>query len=278
MAKRWDKNSIILDARKFTSRTEWKDHSGGAYEAAKRNGWFEDAVAHMVLLAPHGVWNEDSIRQDALLYSSKSEWREKNSTTYLISWKHGWLEKFSSHMIRRKKGPTKWTKDDILNEAKKYKTRSEWATANSSSYTLALNQGLSSEACAHMGPKSGVSIPEQEVRELIQKIHPKADKINMRVDDPSIPAKRFEIDVYIPNLNKGVEFNGTYWHSVEGLKKSRSHWSDDQLARYDEIKKNYFLSKNIEILQIKESDWKINKDVQIAKIVDFIGGKDGKKE
>ena len=48
---KWNtKQSVLDDARKYQTRAEWMRMSSGAYEAAKKNDWFEEAVAHMKVL------------------------------------------------------------------------------------------------------------------------------------------------------------------------------------------------------------------------------------
>ena len=44
---KWNKDAVLQDASKYKFKKEWNENSSGAYEAAKNNGWFEEAVAHM---------------------------------------------------------------------------------------------------------------------------------------------------------------------------------------------------------------------------------------
>ena len=53
-----------------------------------------------------------------------------------------------------------------------------------------------------------------------------------------------EIDVYIPDFNLGIEFNGTYWHSH--LHKNKN---------YHKEKSDYFKSKGINIFHVWEYQW-----------------------
>ena len=59
-----------------------------------------------------------------------------------------------------------------------------------------------------------------------------------------------EIDIYLPKLNIGFEFNGIYWHSDERLDNN-----------YHLNKTNYFKEKNIRIIHIWEDDWDNNRDI-----------------
>jgi predicted GIY-YIG superfamily endonuclease len=44
------KQAVLADARNYQTRAEWGKKSCGAYEAAKKNGWFNEAIAHMKVL------------------------------------------------------------------------------------------------------------------------------------------------------------------------------------------------------------------------------------
>ena len=59
---------------------------------------------------------------------------------------------------------------------------------------------------------------------------------------------KYEIDIYLPELNIGFEFNGVYWHSEKF--KSKNYHID---------KTDYFKDKGIRIVHIWEDDW-VNKE------------------
>lgn len=69
-----------------------------------------------------------------------------------------------------------------------------------------------------------------------------------------------EIDIYLPDLNIGFEFNGLYWHSE--LNKSNSYHSD---------KYKYFEKIGISIIGIWEDDWKYKKDIIKSMIINKLG-------
>jgi len=62
--------------------------------------------------------------------------------------------------------------------------------------------------------------------------------------------RNLELDVWIPSLNKAIEYNGEYWHSFPNSIKN------------DQIKSNQCKEKNIDLLIIGENDW-INNNKQI---------------
>lgn len=70
----------------------------------------------------------------------------------------------------------------------------------------------------------------------------------------------FELDIFMPNLNRAVEYNGIYWHKD----KTR-----------DLLKQQLCKSKDIELLTIWENEWKMQTRVCKNKIMKFIFNKGG---
>jgi hypothetical protein len=69
-----------------------------------------------------------------------------------------------------------------------------------------------------------------------------------------------EIDIYLPELNLGFEFNGLYWHS-EQFKEKNYHLN----------KTNYFKEKGIRIIHIWEDDWSFKQDIIKSQIRNLLG-------
>ena len=88
------------------------------------------------------------------------------------------------------------------------------------------------------------SFKELELKEFIQSIYD-GQIISSYKDE-------LEIDIYLPELNIGFEYNGIYWHSDKFLNKN-----------YHVNKTEFFKNKGIRIIHIWEDDW-INKS-QIIK-------------
>lgn len=87
-----------------------------------------------------------------------------------------------------------------------------------------------------------VSIKEKELYKYIRNIYNGEIIENYR--------DGLEIDIYLPKLNIGFEFNGLYWHSDKFSKKER-HLE----------KLNYFKERNIKIYYIWEDDWDFKTDI-----------------
>lgn len=69
-----------------------------------------------------------------------------------------------------------------------------------------------------------------------------------------------EIDIYLPKLNLGFEFNGLYWHSEVNKEKN-----------YHLNKTNFFKEKGIQVIHIWEDDWDYKKDIIKSQILNILG-------
>ena len=64
-----------------------------------------------------------------------------------------------------------------------------------------------------------------------------------------------ELDLYLPDYNLGIEYHGLYWHA--DINKGKN---------YHKEKYEYFKYKNIDVIQIFESDW-VHKQSIIKSII-----------
>jgi hypothetical protein len=68
------------------------------------------------------------------------------------------------------------------------------------------------------------------------------------------------LNIYLPDLNLGFEFNGLYWHSE--LFKERN---------YHQEKTKYFSEKGIRIINIWEDDWDNRRSILESQIRNWLG-------
>jgi hypothetical protein len=92
------------------------------------------------------------------------------------------------------------------------------------------------------------SIKESELFEFISKVYNGSIITNYK--------DYYEIDIYLPDLNLGFEFNGIWWHS-DKYKDSNYHIN----------KSKYFEERNIRIIHIWEDDWLYKKEIIKSQIL-----------
>jgi hypothetical protein len=122
--------------------------------------------------------------------------------------------------------------------------------------------------------KRGGSKPEMELLSIIQETFSDARKHTIRKlkIENKLFIRWFELDIFIPTIMKGIEFDGRYSHSFKCMRNdpAKRAWSNDDICNYHEIKDAAFLSHGISVIHIKEEDWLKDKNTCIKKCLDFL--------
>lgn len=268
--KKWYKENVLEDAKKYSYVTEWAKASAGALDAAKDRGWYDEATAHMVNRQVQVVWTPESILKDLRKGETTVEWRARNPSAYNAARKLGILENITGSPLRDQVEP--WTAESVMNNVGYYEQVTTWIKENPSAYHYARKHGLLSEIYGRLKRIGGTSTSEQHILSYVKSKYPKAHSTRFANKNPRYPATRYELDIYIPELRKGIEFDGTFHHSEEGLKRGRPSWTDEQIKDYHKDKDAFFEERDIKVIHIKEEEWTTNKDECLAVIERFIAG------
>lgn len=148
----WTKERCIEAGKKCRTKSEFIKFYNGAYASSLKNGWYDEVSAHMISpIAKPQKWDFNKVQTEALKYSTRNEFALKCYPAYNYARKNKILNKVCSHMVH----PTplrKWTLEALKKEAKKYNSRSEFQSKNSSAYSIAAKENLLDEICVHMNP------------------------------------------------------------------------------------------------------------------------------
>jgi len=134
-----------------------------------------------------------------------------------------------------------------------------------SSYRTTTNNLVNSDVCIcpncnseyfEIVEKSGVSNLEKELTEYVKKVYD-----GNILENTPIPNSRKTIDIYLPDLRIGIEFNGLYWHG-EFNKPSKTYHKD---------KKKLCKENNILLINIWEDDWRERQDIVKSLISNKLG-------
>jgi len=124
--------------------------------------------------------------------------------------------------------------------------------------------------CSRIIP-SGKSLKEKEVLTYLKTIYNGLILENVRYI-----IKPYELDMYLQDLNLGIEFDGTYWHADKRFYSENDLIGGKQLLAKDIWKKDYqkdLLCKqnNIKLYRIKEYDWDNNQSIIQYELKKLIG-------
>jgi hypothetical protein len=153
---------------------------------------------------------------------------------------------------KNKKLPTEFTYGS--------QTKAWWLceAKNHSWYSLISDRsrGVGCPHCSSLRSKG-----EKEVYEYVKSLYKDAE--HSRRD---LLSNRQEIDIYIPSLNIGVEYNGDYWHSEKVFSKRMV----SSAKEYHQNKKDTAERNGIVLLFIWESDWLEHKEDLKIKLKDVL--------
>ena len=99
---------------------------------------------------PRGYWTKEMCFKEALKYKTKTEFKNKNNSAYIITSNKGYMKKCSKHMINFSKPMNYWTKEKCLKVAKKCKNKKEFRKKYISAYSAAHKNKWIKECCKHM--------------------------------------------------------------------------------------------------------------------------------
>lgn len=136
--------SIRISAKKYQSRTEWRQNDPKKYDAAYRRDIIDKCCEHMIPL--QNSYNDNDLIEKSKKYNSVKEWKNSDINSYNAAYRKGILESCTTHMVYLHK---KWTDEEIINSAKQYTTVNDWRI-NCKSYNVAHKRKLLSACTEHM--------------------------------------------------------------------------------------------------------------------------------
>ena len=147
--------------------------------------------------------------------------------------------------------------------AKEYKdahTKLEIKCPKGHIFWMNWNNFYTGHRCPKCCNSKSFSKGEKEVLEYVQSLtdttiieNDRTQIINPKTD------KYLELDIFLPDLMKAIEYNSTYWHS------------DEETKYRDNQKVLQCKEKGIDLMIIEEKDWNNNKDECKINIIEILG-------
>jgi hypothetical protein len=153
----YTKEEVAHSASKYLTIRDWRANEETAYNKALKMKWLDEVTSHMTrLIKTSGHWTKEVVIQSATQFKSQTAWKKEYGGAWSKAVKMGWIEDACAHMDFLDESKIKpqghWTKDRVLESAKKYKTQAEWNKAETSAVGVASKKGWIKEATAHMSP------------------------------------------------------------------------------------------------------------------------------
>lgn len=148
---KWTKNKCFEEAKKYSTKTEFKEGNGSAYSAARKKGWLNE---YTWLDDSYHIYTEEECWQIAKTCVYKKELITKHPGIYGAAKRRGWLKDYTWLQNASSHPNIKWTYETCLAAAKECLSKIEFETKYSTAMNLARKNGWLKEYTWFSRPKA----------------------------------------------------------------------------------------------------------------------------
>ena len=147
---RWTPESAIKEARKYQYRSDFQKASPGGYACVLRMRLMPRLESHFKKKRGDNHWSVEKISRIARRFKTRSDFHRLESAAYNQARRLKILDEVCSHIKRTSALPGYWTKEKVLEESKKFESRTAFIRGAPGAYRAAVRLEILSEAYAHM--------------------------------------------------------------------------------------------------------------------------------
>jgi hypothetical protein len=89
---------VLIEAAKFSMKSDFAKDSPGAYSAALRYGWLEDSDWETAPPSRKSKWTKEKVSIEAKKYNRRGHFQKENPSAYNYARRQGYLDEICSHM------------------------------------------------------------------------------------------------------------------------------------------------------------------------------------
>ncbi len=146
MLKKWTRETVFEESKKYSSRAEFKKMKSGAFRIAYMNGWLSEMVWLVHPAAKPTKWTKEAVFEESRKYTTVTEFMYNAITAFNSAKKNNWLTEMTWLASSKRKPAGFWNiKDNVIVESKKYKSVTEFQRKNSRAFDSAKNYGWLNE-------------------------------------------------------------------------------------------------------------------------------------
>ena len=140
-----DKEHVMEEAKKYTSKKEFQKNNQSAYWAALKYGYLEEMpwlVKNKV--TKKGILTKEYVLNESKKYKTRNEFRKCNKSAYEAAQRNGYLKEMV--WLPKQADNGYWNvKEHVIEEAKKYSSRTSFKENGKGAYWSALKHGWMDE-------------------------------------------------------------------------------------------------------------------------------------
>lgn len=213
----------VINAQKFEKKliTKFKTLKYNVLNIAKGGGVGGNTL----------IWTKEKIFKEAQKYKSIKDWRDAPDGSYAAAYAFNIYDEASSHLTRTISKPWK-NKEDVVNDAKKYFSRTEWENKSSAAYRYAKRFNFFEEAIKHMKrPRNEVWTHERVIAEG-KKYNSRTEWAKKSIRSYLYATKNKIIDNIIASKTKIIKWNKDKVFDEAKKYKTKSEWYKNDQRSY----------------------------------------------
>lgn len=131
---KWTREKVFEEGHKYQFKGDFCNGSPRAYEVANENGWLEKMPWIKERRKPSNYWTRERVFEESHKYTNKKDFEVNANTAFQKAMQKGWIKE----MTWLKPLPlgiiSVWTRRNIIEESKKYTSKSEFAKKSPTAY------------------------------------------------------------------------------------------------------------------------------------------------
>lgn len=131
---KWTREKVFEESHKYQYKGEFCNGSPHAYRVAKQNGWIDEMTWIKEKQKPSNYWTRARVFEESHQYTNKKEFKEKANGAFQAAMRHGWLKQMKWLKALPLGHISEWTRERIIEESKKYTSKSEFAEKSQTAY------------------------------------------------------------------------------------------------------------------------------------------------
>ena len=135
---KWTRDKVFAESHKYQYISDFCKGSPSAYKKAKENGWLVEMTWIKEKRKPSNYWTKTRVFAESHKYTNKKDFEANAKSAYWWAIREGWIAQMTWLRPLPVGHISEWTKDKIINESKKYTSRTEFAVHSPTAYKHAL--------------------------------------------------------------------------------------------------------------------------------------------
>ena len=137
----WTYENCYEEAKKYKSKISFKKGCPGAYNVSYKNKWIDDYTWFERPVSCRKKWYRENCYEEAKRYKTRTDFQYGSCGAYKVAKNNGWLDDYT-WFIEKYKPNGYWDNyEKCYEEAKRYKTRTDFEYGSHSAYKVANKNG-----------------------------------------------------------------------------------------------------------------------------------------